>query len=320
MNGTVAFVVDGQPPRELVWRDRSGKRLGSALSAFRELFGVALAPHGRAVVFRYTNAENRGETRLIDVERSQDTRLFAPPLSPSYVVWSPDGARILFSGDVAGNVGLYARNVSGGPEELLLKQAESPRRPSDWSRDGRWIVYTENDRNTRGDIWLLPTPPNASAGKAVPLLRTAANESEGQISPDGRWLAYTSDEAGFEQVYLRPFTGSEPVPDVKWSITAAGRAVEPRWRADGRELYWLERNATRRTTYALVAVPINEAPNPVGAPIRLFELQTTSPVIQNNSFTYSPSADGQRFLISGFAADARPSLDVILNWPASLKN
>ena len=143
-------------------------------------------------------------------------------------------------------------------------------------------------------------------------LRTPAIESQGQISPDGRWLAYCSDESGRLQIYLRPFAGAAPAPDTKWQVsTVAGR--EPRWRADGKELFYVE-SVTGTSRVKVMSVPIGPAPNPAGMPKLLFEFQAFLTVPQANVFVYSPSADGQRFLINVPSTETRPSLEVILNW------
>jgi eukaryotic-like serine/threonine-protein kinase len=315
-NGTVVYMANGRPDKQLVWYDRSGKEL-TRVGGTGKGNAVSLAPDGRRVAFVRVDAQYLGETRLLDLERNQETRLFAPPLAPT-VVWSPDAERMVFTSDMAGNAGIYVKNVNGGGEELLLRQAENRREPSDWSRDGRWIVYTENDPRTRGDIWLLPVASNTPR-QAVALLRTPANESQGQISPDGRWLAYASDLSGSDRVYLRPFAGAaDTASDTTWPVSTADNSKEPRWRADSKELYYLERVAGAQR-FKLMAVPIGTATNPVGTPKTLFEFQATLTVSQYNAFAYSSSADGQRFLINVFATDAQPSLDVLLNWPSSLR-
>lgn len=233
----------------------------------------------------------------------------SPPLSPSSAVLSPDGERAAFSGGGA----IYARRVSGGAEEMLLQAGTSGRAVSDWTRDGQWLVYTDNDPKTGSDIWLLAKPSTPGAGQ-TPLawLRTPAMESQGQVSPDGRWLAYWSDESGRFQIYVRPFTGTAPAPDTKWAVSGvSGR--EPRWRGDGKELYWMEAIAGT-TRMRLMAAAIGRPPQPAGTPQMLFEYQTMLTLPNINLFSYAPSADGQRFVVNALSAPARPTLDLILNW------
>jgi Tol biopolymer transport system component len=143
---------------------------------------------------------------------------------------------------------------------MLLQPGPNGRATSDWTRDDRWLVHTETDPKTGADIWLLGDPSKPVAErKPVAWLRTPAMESQGQISPDGRWLAYWSDESGRFQIYLRPFTGAAPTTETKWAVSAvSGR--EPRWRGDGKELFWIEViPGTTRTR--LMAAGVGQAPN-----------------------------------------------------------
>ena len=237
----------------------------------------------------------------------------APPLSPNTALLSPDGQRVAFARAGGGMAAIYTKSVLGGSEEMLLQSGTNGRATSDWTRDDRWLVYTETDPKTGTDIWLLGDPSKPVAErKPVAWLRTPAMESQGQISPDGRWLAYWSDESGRFQVYLRPFTGAAPAPEMKWAVSAmSGR--EPRWRGDGKELFWIEViPGTTRTR--LMAAAIGQAPNPVGKPQTLFEFQTFVILPQGNQFSYAPSDDGQRFVINAHSTPARPTLDLILNW------
>jgi Tol biopolymer transport system component len=204
------------------------------------------------------------------------------------------------------------KTVNGGKEELILQGSETLT-PSDWSRDGRFLVYTENNSKTGADIWLLADPLKPLADhKPVPLVRGPSLESQGQISPDGKWLAYSSNESGISEVYLRPLSGSELASAAAWQVSNSGGA-EARWRSDGRELFFLQ-SVGGTSRYRVFSVPIGSAPNPVGTPKPMFEFQAIGTIQQINVFLYSPSPDGQRFLVNGFVSDAPPSLDVVLNW------
>jgi dipeptidyl aminopeptidase/acylaminoacyl peptidase len=208
--------------------------------------------------------------------------------------------------------GLYVKNMNGGKEELILPGSESLA-PSDWSRDGRWLVYTENNSKTGADIWLLADPLKPSGDrKPVPLVRGPSMESQGQISPDGKWLAYSSNESGISEVYLRALSGSAFASAAVWQVSSSGGA-EARWRSDGRELFFLQ-NVAGTTRNRIFSVPVGTAPNPAGTPRPLFEFQAIGTIQQINVFLYSPSPDGQRFLVNGFVSDAPPSLDIVLNW------
>jgi Tol biopolymer transport system component len=312
-NGTLMYLANGRPERQLIWYDRAGKERGrAAVTGSGPGTAVALAPDGKRVAFRRTDAQGLASLFMQDLERNQETRLTTPPLISGSAVWSPDGQRVAFGATGTGADGIYIKNVNGGKEALLL--AGPNLAPADWSQDDHWLVFTGTAPKTLGDIWLLPDPsksPGLSAErKPVPLLRTGAIESQGQISPDGKWLAYVSDESGPPQVYLRPFSGLSPSSDQRWQISSVPSA-EPRWRADGRELFFLTYSSKQ---VKLIAVPIGAPPSPVGMSTPLFEFQSIPTVPQINSFRYAPAADGQRFLVNAEITDAPPSLEVLLNW------
>jgi Tol biopolymer transport system component len=311
--GTIVYVANGQPERQLIWYDRVGKELRRSSNTGIQGSAVSLSPDGRMAAFMRSDSQLAFETRLLDLETNQDRRFFAPPLAPS-VVWSPDSSRVAFAGVVDGTLGIYARLVTGGTPELLLRGGENQRTPSDWSHDGRALFYTDYDPKTRGDIWLLPI---SRAPTPVAILRTPANETEAQLSPDGKWLAYASDESGTTGVYLRAFTGGAVSGGAR---LASATAMEPRWRADGKELFYVEVPvvAPRRR---MMAIAIGtDFDHLLGTPRLLFEFSSVGTIPELNRFQYSPAADGQRFLVNAHATDAPPSVDVLLNWPASVRN
>ncbi len=311
MNGTLVYLTDSRPDRQLVWYDRSGKEAGRA-ALLGQGSGVSLAPDGKRVAFLRWDGQSVPALWVQDLERNQETRVATPPPSPfTGLVWSPDSQRIAFRVTGAGVDAIHVKSVNGETEEILL-QGTSPLSPSDWARDGRWLVYTDLDAKTSADIWLLPNPSSASADRnPVPLLVTPFAESQGQISPDAKWLAYTSNESGDDRIYVRPFDGTSPGPGTRWQVST-GSGTEPRWRADGKELLYVEPVTGRR--FKVMSVPIVAASIPFGTPTPLFEFQSLSAQLQNNRFLYSPSADGQRFLINVYATEAQPSLEVLLNW------
>jgi hypothetical protein len=320
-DGTLIYLANAQPERQLVWYDRTGAEVGRAAKVTFQN-GVSLSPDGTRVAFFRMVRPDPPSLWIQDLERNQETKLTTPPIVPvggGGAVWSPDGQRLAFRATNAAAVdGIYMKKANGGAEELLVQgTSTSPVAPSDWSRDGHWLVYSDVDPKTGADIWLLPDPSTPTAArKPNPLVRTPATESQAQISPDGQWLAYYSDESGMGQVYLRPFNGGSPGAETKWQVSTSTRASDPRWRADGKELFYLEPVVgTRRLK--LMSVPIGSGPSPAGTPKLLFEFQSFLTVPQANVFTYSPSADGQRFLINVIATDVQPSLEVILNWAGS---
>jgi len=282
------------------WLDRNGKELGK-VGPLGDQSGLALSPDQKSVALAARNTQPG--IWLRELARDVET-LFTQPPFVGPPVWSPDSSRIAFSGPQ----GLYVKKASGGPEQLLL-QSGNPIAPSDWSRDGKYLLYTEIDPKTRGDIWYLPLEPSGKPGAPVAFLKTEFNESQGQFSPDGHWVAYLSNESGQSEVYVRPFpSGGGPT-----RISSDG-ADEPRWRGDGKELYYLKHPGT---SYSLIAVSVQSLPGgplQAGVPKALFELQTRTILPENNLFSYSPASDGRRFLMSILPDAALPTLNVITNW------
>jgi Tol biopolymer transport system component len=302
-SGILVYETNLGRSSQLKWLDRSGKELGKVGSIQEERL-VALSPNGKIAA---TVRTNQG-IWLYDVQRGGETRFTSPTLPGSAPVWSPDGNLIAFGS----GKGLYVKDASGGLKEELLLETGNAKTPSDWSRDGRYLIYTETDPKGQGDIWYLPDPLNKSSDrKPVKFQGTEAMESQGQLSPDSHWLAYESNESGQDEVYVRPF----PVGLGRWKVSAGQvRSREPRWRRDGKELFFLESGFPQQR---LMAVAVQFAPRgdfQAGAPQVLFEFRVIGSVPTANSFLYSPSADGQRFLMHVQPGDAAPTLNVITKW------
>lgn len=272
--------------------------------------GISLSPDGNSLVVR-RRYQDGIELWLHDLARNSETRLIEG--SPSSGVWSPDSTRIWFGMAGPDGPGLYQKDVRSGQQELIQKERESDGSAkvfSDWSRDGRFAIYTENNPKMRADIWYVPVESGKMGAQAVRLLGTAADESQGQLSPDGKWLAYYSDETGKGEVYIRPFpTGSEV-----WKVSVDG-GFEPRWRSDGKELYFVA--AAGEVANRLMAValePDGHGGVRTGAPEKLFDFRALGFVPQINLWSYSPHPDRQRFLVNALTATDPPTVNVILNW------
>jgi Tol biopolymer transport system component len=302
--GILVYETNFIRTNQLTWLDRSGKELGK-VGSIQDEFHVALSPDGKTAAT--VRRGNQG-IWLYDVQRGAETRFTPPTLPGSAPVWSPDGNLIAFGS----GKGLYLEDASGGSKEELLLENGNVKAVSDWSRDGRYLIYTETDPKGQGDIWYLPDPLNKSSDrKPVKFQGTDAVESQGQLSPDGRWLAYASNESGKYEVYVRPF----PSGPGRWKVSAGqGRYREPRWRRDGKELFFLD---PQFPINRLMAVAVQSGPRgdfQVGAPQTLFEFRAITQAPSGNGFLYSPSADGQRFLVRVQPGDAEPTLNVITNW------
>jgi Tol biopolymer transport system component len=253
---------------------------------------------------------SRGTTSRFTFDASHDN---------SSPVWSPDGSRIVFGSVRAGKWGFYAKpsNGAGGEERLLESQFAVL--PESWAPDGRSIVYAVNDPKTRGDLWMLPLSRDR---KPVPLVTTPFADSHGQIAPDGKWLAYQSDETGQTEIYVRPF----PAGEGKWQISTGGGVVGffPRWRGDGRELFYMD---SGQSGGKLMAVDVRSTGSAfeAGTPRALFDSGFVGLGEGGRPYTtYAVLADGQRFLIprpvASVTQDASPPIAVVLNWARGIQH
>jgi dipeptidyl aminopeptidase/acylaminoacyl peptidase len=226
-------------------------------------------------------------------------------------VWSPDGLRLLVSSAREGAVSVFERLADGTGQERVAIRAEGNTFANDWSRDGHWIIYTLPKGGLAGDtdldLWVIPAD-GGSERRPVPYLTGPARDAQAAFSPDGRFVAYTSTDNGDPQVYVQTF----PNPaGGKWLISAGGGS-EPRWSADGKELFYF-------AGQALMAVPVSLQPTfSSGAATRLFDAPV-QPWYVNDTDWWQVSADARRFLLLVSEGEtAAPPIDVIVNWPSLL--
>jgi Tol biopolymer transport system component len=208
------------------WIDRTGKR--TPLGQPGGITVAAISPDGKRVVFsKRVETSDNADLWMIDVARGVSSRFTFRPGVSADPVWSPDGSRIIFE---ANNSSIYDKPASGSGEEKLLSGGINSR-PLDWSPDGRSVVYQEFGRTTGQDLWILPLEGDR---KPRPYLATPFDERDAQFSSDGRWMAYASNESGLLQVYVQ----SIPASGSKFQISSAG-GIQPRWRRDGKELFYI---------------------------------------------------------------------------------
>jgi serine/threonine protein kinase/Tol biopolymer transport system component len=319
-DGTILYQANSETERQLVWYDRTGAERARGPLTGIPAGWMALSPDGRRVAFQRTDpaAPNVPGFLIAEIDRARESRV-ALPTGGRAIVWAPDNDRVAFSepGSAPGSAAIVIASAAGAPPKTIA-QVESRviqgiADVSDWSRDGTSIVYTLVSPETGADIWLLPASSAAGTATPLALLRSTANESAGQISPDGKWLAYFSDEAGQGQVYLRRFEAAGRLSAAKWQVSNGARGIEPRWRGDSKELFYIEMAGGARQG-KVMAVPISSEAEPIGTPTPLFDIRTSSGAPQENRFVYAPAPDGQRFLVNVFASRLQPSLEIIFNW------
>ncbi len=305
-NGELFYQAGGfsAGSNQISWYDRSGKSLGP-VSAPGGVLGPALSPDEKSVVFRRITACTAGDLWVRDLSRGAERRLTSTPSANIAPVWSPRGDRIGFASKRGGPFHLYMKPASGSEQDELLLPSNVSDSTTQWSRDGRFIVYFEIDPKTKDDLWVLPAQGDAAVRKPIPFLRTEFNELFGQLSPDSHWMAFTSDRSGRREVYVRPF----PPSDGEWTISLAG-GEQPRWRGDGKELFFEAADGK------MMAVPVRAVAGTrpfldAGTPVALFDAHL-SPSPANNEFEYDVTPDGKRFLITatGGSGAASPSLTV----------
>jgi eukaryotic-like serine/threonine-protein kinase len=307
-SGALAYgnggLFGGSEIRELSWMDRAGKRLGGVGQPGR-IATVALSPDEKRILFNLVNvAGDAADVWLLDAARGVPSRFTFGPGLAADAIWSPDGSTSVFEAD---NRVIYRKPADGTGKEELLSPGGINIRTLDWSRDGKFVVYQSYGGATGTDLWLLPIQGDH---KPVSYLQTPFNEGLAQFSPDGRWMAYASNESGQAQVYVQ----SIPASGAKWQISPSG-GDQPRWRRDGKELFYI--SADRKLM--AVSVKDGDAAFEAGAPQPLFELDPMYPPLWGR-FAYQPAANGQKFLIlTNVGGTAAPPITVVLNWQAGLK-
>ena len=314
-NGVLLYARGGSAgaQNQIGWFDRTGKSLGP-VGMPGGVHTPALSPDEKSVAFG--RASSGGNDLWIrDLSRGTETRFTSDPSAHSAPSWSPRGDRIVFMSNRTGVYNLYRKATGGSGQDEPLLPNRVANTPNQWSRDGRFIVYHENDPKTKRDLWVLPNEGSVAERKPIPFLRTDANEVLGQLSPDSHWMAFTSDRSGKREVYVRPF----PPGEGEWTISLAGGEM-PRWRGDGKELFFEAADGNMMA----VAVKAVSGPKPsfeAGTPVPLFAVHMAH-IGAGTNFEYDVTADGKRFLINttgGPGAASAPPLTVVTNWTAGLK-
>ena len=303
-NGILIYGSGGQGVWPLHWFDRSGNDLASLVSGNFAGGHAEISPDGKRVAFDIDDpgALNR-DIWIRDLERGINSRLTFDGAIDWVPIWSPDGSRVVFTSNRDNpTYQLYRNDSSGAGEAEALLRSEEPKHHISWSPDGQFIAY-ESGPPGNYDPWVLPL---SGERKPYSFLATQFMETQPQFSPDGRWLAYASNETGRYEVYIRGFDQAE---DGKWQISTGG-GVQPRWKVDGKELYYLAADGK------LMAVPMKPASSRPGAGIPEALFQTQLQGISSITH-YAATAGGERFLLAAaFYSEESMPITVVLNWNA----
>jgi serine/threonine protein kinase len=303
-NGVLVYQSGGGTlPSKFEWFDRNGRESASFGDRTPNVVAV-LSPDGKRIALDSYDEQSRNvDVWIYDIARGASTRLTFDQAVDVVPVWSPDGKSIVFSSNRKGHFDFYRKSCSGTGTEELLSESKLEKYATSWSSDGQYICYsTTGDPKTKWDLWILPLSGDR---KPMPFLLTEFNEWVGSFSPDGRWIAYQSDESGRYEIYVRPFQGSEG----KWQVSTGG-GESPVWNHNGHELFFT--SADRR----LMAVDVKAAGSTfeAGTPHALFELDA-----RGQGEWRDVSADGQRFLMSVTPGATSVPLTLVANWDNELR-
>jgi Tol biopolymer transport system component len=305
-SGVMVYEKGSNANSQLVWFDRNGKQLES-VGVPGEFQGIDLSPDEKRVVVERNDPKTRNvDIWTFDLPRGIWSRLTFDPAWDYCPLWSPDGNRIVFGSIREGPGSLYQVVAnSAGHEELLLKSRSGVMFPAQWSLDGRSIIYNQSDLKTKRDIWILPMYGDR---QPIPFLQTEFYEAQGVLSPDGRWMAYVSNESGRNEVYVQPFPGT----GIKWQVSTGG-GVQSKWRRDGKELFYIAGDDK------LMAIEVSAGADfKFSLPKALFQTRVDNGT--TSRFEYAVTTDGQHFLLNTPVEEPSPSpINVVMNWTAELK-
>jgi eukaryotic-like serine/threonine-protein kinase len=303
-SGVLAYRVGVDGGRtQLTWFDTQGKIMGT-MGEKGSLAAPAISPDGTRVAFAlFDNSSGNSNIWVADVARGNSTRLTFNSGRDTSPVWSPDGRTIVFSSNRAGHSDLYVTPSDNSGAEQLLFKSDEDKQPTSWSRDGRFVLFTSVNPKNREDIWVVSTQDK----KATPFLNTSFQENNAVFSPDGRWVAYLSDESGNVEIYVRPFSADGSSGTGGKTMVSKGGGVYPVWPRDSRQLFYL--------TQSLEQMAVDVATDKTfhaDAPRKLFNTLVLT--------RYDVSSDGKRFLHRApDGANTLTPFTIVLNWQAALK-
>ena len=298
--GTLVYLDRPQGLRyQLFWRDRSGEMQGSIGQPQQDILFIALSSNGKRVAVRGTEKDNR-EIWIHEVDRPIKSRFTDHLELDTTPVWSPGDDQIAFCSMRKGSEGIFLKPVPGNTEAITLAASSTPEWPTDWSRDGHYLLFDRMDPETHRDLWYFRVG-NDGTFEEVPFLRTRFDEKLGQFSPDGRFVAYASNESGRCEVYVRPF----PEGGIKWQISTEGGS-QPRWSQTAGEIFYVQDGT-------LYTVGVTLEPSfSWSTPTKLFYSQG----LNQTDFThYDVAPEADRFVLAEPLGGELPTkIRVVQNW------
>ena len=305
-NGILVYQSVGKPTRQMVWLDRGGKQVGQVAEP-GDYGPPRISPDGSHAAVAKLGPDGANADLWILDSAGDATQFTSTPKHEGSPVWSPDGSRIVYFANPEGVYDIYAKPVRGEGRAELFYKSGLPKYPTDWSRDGRYIFFGVISPGTKSDVWAITVADR----KAAPILDTIYSEGFAALSPDGKWLAFQSDQSGRNEVYVQPFEGVSSGTKKRWLISAGGGGL-PRWRGDGSEIFYMTSGGR------MMAVVVH----PTGGdfqfePARM--LFQTRPIPETWNL-YDVSSDGQRFLLNlPLEWSSAAPITVVTNWTEKLK-
>ncbi|HXX17653.1 MAG TPA: protein kinase [Candidatus Eremiobacteraceae bacterium] len=280
----------------LIWFDRAGKQLGTVGN--EQVFAnPQLTANGKSLAVDQTDeASQNTDLWVYDLQTGTPKRLTFNPALDANPVWSPDGSRVVFTSSRGKNAfDLYVKEASGSEEEKAIVESDEDKYPDSWSPDGKYILYQEGP-----DLKYLELPEK----KTGLFLKAVGTLKNGQFSPDGKWVAYASNESGRWEVYVTSF----PEAKGKWQVSVGG-GEHPRWRADGKEMFYLSPDAK------IMALPVKTAGGfDPGAPVALFQTSPKETLAMSDQFIFDVTPDGQKILVDTQEKSVWQPMTVVLHW------
>jgi eukaryotic-like serine/threonine-protein kinase len=306
-NGVLVYRKPLPPPaaRQLTWFDRSGKQIGQ-LGASGNYGDVQISPKGDRVALDATDPNAPRDVWVMDVERAVLSRVTTETTDDWNPAWSPDGTRLIFASAGGKGTHIHVKSYTGaGSEDTVF---EGPNEiPTDWSPNGRYIPFSRQKDGGGVDLWVLDTTEK----KASPFIESRFDKAQSKISPDGRWIAFTTNDSGTYQIVVQSFP--DPTGG-KWQITSKG-GIEPKWSHDGRELYYLDLDGK------LTAVSIKgDKSIEAGKPESLFQTPLTVPrggLPRTHRYDVAP--DGKFLIAVPKATATNAPIVAVMNWTAGVE-